>query len=357
MKLRYDSIKLKATFTEDGFLMDTPVVGRVGIQDYLNADGSIRKELRTPEEVFSSESLESFKGKPVTIGHPKNRVTSDSARSCKIVGSMLSDGKNGGDVVLADVAVHDALAINSAKNGEISELSLGYTCDLVYESGEWQGQKYDCRQTNIRVNHLALVKKGRAGVARLNLDGDELLEEPNMADEKMGRIRLDSGIEYNADQEVIVAIEALKAEKETISANLSEAKTEVDSLSGERDALKQKVDSFPAEVESAVKDAIEKFKADTQKSAKIDSIAQKHGVERKDMSDRQLQEAVLLKLTKTDAKEKSDAYIEAALDIADSMSNQGSRSKVFTSYTKDTSGISTSSASREKMIKDMKGEK
>lgn len=365
MKIRYDSVPLKASFTEDGFLMDSPVVGRIGIQEYSNADGSIRRELRLPEEVFSKDSLDSFKGKPVTISHPRKRVTADTAKVSRVVGSMLAEGRQAGDVVVTDLVVHDASAIEYARSGQAQELSLGYTCDTEDAPGIWNGQPYDCIQRNIRVNHLALVKRGRAGVARLNLDGDELFdeEEPSMANEKAGRIRLDSGIEYNADAEVVVAFEAIKGQKEVAEKSLGEAKTQIEALTGERDALKQKVDGLPAEIEQIKLDAIAEHKVAAQKRLKLDSFAQKIGVEAKDMTDRQLAEAVLLKAAKVDVKDKSDAYVDAALDVAMGMDGafvaKNQRASIYNADSANNSdgGKSTSELAREKMIKDMKGEK
>ena len=36
--IRYDRTEIKATRTDEGYLIDTPIVGRVGIQLYKNAD-------------------------------------------------------------------------------------------------------------------------------------------------------------------------------------------------------------------------------------------------------------------------------------------------------------------------------
>lgn len=51
--LRYDRATIRAAVTDEGFLVDSPVVGRVGIQLYENADGTVRREFRPPEEVLS----------------------------------------------------------------------------------------------------------------------------------------------------------------------------------------------------------------------------------------------------------------------------------------------------------------
>lgn len=43
--------------------MDHPILTSCGIFEYANPDGSIRRELRLPEEVFNDKSLESYEGK------------------------------------------------------------------------------------------------------------------------------------------------------------------------------------------------------------------------------------------------------------------------------------------------------
>ena len=76
---RLDSIKVDETYyTNEGFLIDHPIVTTVGIFEYMNPDGSIRRELRLPEEVFAPESLESYKGKPIIVTHRAGRVTTDN---------------------------------------------------------------------------------------------------------------------------------------------------------------------------------------------------------------------------------------------------------------------------------------
>ena len=67
---RFDSLPLDATyFTDEGYLVDHPIVTSVGIFVYHNPDGSERRELRLPEEVFAEKSLASYKGKPIIVTH------------------------------------------------------------------------------------------------------------------------------------------------------------------------------------------------------------------------------------------------------------------------------------------------
>ena len=72
---RIDSISIDGTYyTEEGYLVDHPIVTTCGIFEYKNEDGSTRRELRLPEEVFAKESLESYKGQPIIITHDAGEV-------------------------------------------------------------------------------------------------------------------------------------------------------------------------------------------------------------------------------------------------------------------------------------------
>lgn len=174
MEQRFDSIPLSDTyFTPEGYLIDNPILTRVGIFEYHNPDGTIRRELRLPEEVFAQESLASYKGKPVILTHEAGMIDSDNVQQEQI-GTILSEGTQDGDNVRAQIIIHDARKLDYG----LRELSLGYSLDLEEVPGEWQGQPYDAIQRNIRVNHLALVEKARAGdSARLNIDGEDTQEE------------------------------------------------------------------------------------------------------------------------------------------------------------------------------------
>lgn len=67
---RLDSISLDQTyFTDEGYLVDHPIVTSTGIFEYMNPDGSMRRELRLPEDVFAPESLKTYRGKPIIITH------------------------------------------------------------------------------------------------------------------------------------------------------------------------------------------------------------------------------------------------------------------------------------------------
>ena len=156
------------SFDEQGFFHDTPIVTSIGIFEYALPDGGVRRELRLPEHVFDKESLASYAGKPVVITHEAGSIDKNNVME-EIVGTILTEGYRDGNDVRCKIVIHD---IDKVKKIPFRELSLGYSLDLIEEPGEWNGEAYDAIQTNIRINHLAIVEKARAGdQAHLNLDG------------------------------------------------------------------------------------------------------------------------------------------------------------------------------------------
>ena len=166
---RFDSLPLDATyFTDEGYLVDRPIVTSVGIFVYHNPDGSERRELRLPEEVFAEKSLASYKGKPIIITHDAGYVDTENVQE-EGIGTILSNGYRDGNDVRAEIVIHD---VDSVKRSGMRELSCGYNLRLDETPGVWEGQPYDAVQRDIEINHLALVNKARAGEqARLNMDG------------------------------------------------------------------------------------------------------------------------------------------------------------------------------------------
>ena len=167
--IRLDSLPLGQTmFTQEGYLLDRPILTSTGIFEYANPDGSVRRELRLPEEVFDPESLRSYKGKPIIVTHDAGLIDKNNVEDEQI-GTILSEGYQSGNDVRAEIVIHDT---DTMKESGLKELSLGYNLDLDETPGEWEGEHYDAVQRNIRINHLALVREARAGEqARLNIDG------------------------------------------------------------------------------------------------------------------------------------------------------------------------------------------
>lgn len=320
-KIRYDSAKFKATIDENGFLVDTPVVARLGVQVYYTEDGRTVREFRPAEEVFKDESLASYQGKPMTLDHVF--VNSDNAKEV-VVGSVTGKAEPFGSSVVAPIVVYDNTAIQEAMAGNAKELSVGYSA-ILDETPGWgdpitgeyvlksdgdqfdapEGwQEFDAIQRDIKVNHLAMVYRGRAGIAKLNMDGEQ--ENPYTTDvdinkedkQEMVKIKLDGAQEFEVAPEIASHIEALNAKADTAIA--------------ERDALKAKVDAMPAEIEAAVA----KAKADADALAALVAVAAEAGVKADGLDAKGIKVAYVKEVSGLDVSEKSDAYIDAAFDIA-----------------------------------------
>lgn len=162
---------------DDGTIRADAHLTRCGVFNYLQPDGTVRRELRLPEEVFNQDALSSFSGVPVTNDHPPEMVTADNAKKYT-VGAIQGDVCRDDDHVRGRVAVYDGDTINDMRSGK-TQVSLGYVCDLEEKGGTHpEYGPYDAIQRNIRGNHLAIVDTARAGSsARVRLDAAERIDE------------------------------------------------------------------------------------------------------------------------------------------------------------------------------------
>lgn len=218
---RLDSIRLDRSdstyFTDEGYLVDHPILTSCGVFEYTNPDGSTRRELRLPEYVFNEESLKTYKGKPIIITHDAGVVDKNNVDREQI-GTILTDGYEDGEDVRAEIIIHDTDAM---KRSGLRELSLGYNLDLLEEPGVWNGQPYDAIQTNIAINHLAIVASARAGEqARLNIDGSD--EETLKGGKKMKLKTTRTDGETLTPEELEQAIKEFKERRGEVVANSDE---------------------------------------------------------------------------------------------------------------------------------------
>lgn len=338
---RYDSLQLVAgaVIDTDGFMRDSPIVARTGVYEYRNPDGTIRREYRPADEVFASDALNSFRGKPITVLHPKKgKITAANAFGTAI-GSILSDGYPKDEKYVAC----DIVIFAPDKIGKHRELSLGYRCDCEETPGvSPDGQAYDAIQRNIRINHLAVVPVARAGMkARLNCDGDEIIESEGT--QNMSKFKID-GVEHEVPEAVANYITALQsradaaeagltATKETlagVTASKTELQTKLDAMTGERDgvqgkldamtaerdSLKSKVDAAEADKKAAVDKAVEDTKKEVKERAELEADAKKAKCNTDGMDNKALKLAII-KAVRGDSLNfdgKSDDYVNAYYD-------------------------------------------
>lgn len=154
--------------TAEGYLVCVDaVLARTGKQSYMrdeifgDGDETIVEVDRTPEEVFSEATLASFENKPITVEHPSEDVNSENFKEYSVgfVRDVHRGVVDGQDVILGTLVIQDAQTIEEIENGEHTDLSCGYDCDIQDED--------NLQQRNIRGNHVALCAEGRAGNAKI----------------------------------------------------------------------------------------------------------------------------------------------------------------------------------------------
>ena len=153
--------------TKDGYLVASPRVARTGIQIYGGAelgrpDLERVRVLRPESEVFDKAAMASIGYRPISNDHPDEPITADNWRK-HAVGHVASEVARDGEYIRVPLAVFDGQTIKDIDAGK-RELSLGYSANLEWRAGETEGgDQYDAVQTNIRVNHLAIVDTARGG--------------------------------------------------------------------------------------------------------------------------------------------------------------------------------------------------
>lgn len=372
---RYDrgEVRGDATITPEGYIRANAVVTRTGIFQYQNSDGTIRKELRHPEDVWHEDSINSMFMIPVTNDHPKERLVDSSNFRSLSVGYTGENVKKDGQFVLSNFIVNDIETVKAIQNGK-RELSLGYTVDLDETPGQYQGERYDARQKNIRYNHLALVHKARAGEsARIALDSCDAIEilvtEENMGKKK---IKIDAD-EVFVEPQVGDYVERLESdmknlteEKDRVSRELADKEDELRRVNEEIEMIRKKLESTEAErdglktaerdepVITSTYDSAD-FKRAVSERVNLVKKAEKHldsKTNLDEMVDIEIKKSVIKKLRPSlSLDSKTETYVETLFDVViDEASNKVNIRGVQNSSTNNDSISHDPKAARESMI-------
>ena len=328
-QLRFDKSQVgKIVKTDEGYLRGEAVVTRCGVFKYLNQDGTIRREARLPEYAFKKDSLDSLKMIPVTNNHPTVLVDATNAKELSIgsTGETINiDGEN----ILTTVTINVQDAINEIENNNKVELSLGYTLDLIDQKGVYNGQEYDCIQTNIKYNHLAVVERGRAGVSRLNFDSFEcgMIVDENITQERENMVKINiDNVDVEVDEAVKRAFDSLNARFDSATAEADTLKAKLDET--EEQLKKAKEINSDSLISAKAKDRVELI-AKASKIVNADSLY--------DLSDRDIKLSVIKsRYDSLDLTDKSDDYVSARFDaICEALANNDEAIKKQQSQAKE----------------------
>lgn len=338
---RYDTCEFSSPVRRDnGYLSCDAHITRTGVFGYRLANGTIRRELRLPDEVFNADSLATFKDIPLTNNHPPAKLTSKNTRQFQI--GLVNDARRDKARMAAKVMITDEGSIGDAEAGK-SEMSCGYYCDLDMTGGTTSGiegiedgLKFDAIQRNIRGNHVALVSKGRAGVdAALHLDADDavMVEDgddvrspfnsgsPRATNQGQRRntmnYRLD-GVDFDVDQQFA---QALDKKFEKLDADVASIREGTSKEKARADEAEEKLKTLGEErSDEAIAKMVKARAALQTKAAAILTTDDGSADPKLDgMTEDELKKAIVVKLQPA-AKDKMDGadavYVQARYDAA-----------------------------------------
>lgn len=347
MAYREDRISLrKPKILADGRLRFDGALTRTGVFEYIDANGSVRREYRPPEEVFKADSLATFEGLLVTDEHPPELINPHNAatfRKGQLGESVRKDGRD----VVGTLYIDDpglTRKMQDRRNPK-NQLSVGYRLDIEETPGTSpDGKPYDVIQRNIRANHLAVVYKGRAGTARVRMDSAEPFHsatQVTLTEVPMSATNIDSA-------DLAAALTEALAKNQTLTGELATATKRADSAEGRVAGLETEIQQLKAtrtdsgEIAALRVDAAEqKARADKAESAVAElpaaiaaGVKTRMRIERgavtvmgktdnkgkarqfDDLNNRAIMELALEAKGVAGMAERSDAFVEARFDAA-----------------------------------------
>lgn len=153
--------------TPEGFLVVPVIIAQKGVLDYPEFG---TKEL-LGDDIFTDEYLASCDGCPFVVNHP----TDDNGQPIDVNGENFKELMDGilynpqvdkaNGRVLGLVKIFNPVVCDAVERGDLRELSQGYNCKVIEQNGVYDGEKYTRVQSEVVMNHIALVEQGRAGDA------------------------------------------------------------------------------------------------------------------------------------------------------------------------------------------------
>jgi hypothetical protein len=245
------------------------------------------------EELADPETVASFEGAVITVGHPPEMITPQSAPSHAIPDARVTRAAYRQDA--RALTAYLLLPTKPTQQG----VSVGWDLGRLDTSTSPPSQR------DLRANHIALTNDPRVpGVGpRLDANGAPPMEEVE--------VPLPDGKTAKIPKSMLPVYEAMKADRDALRA-------EVDRIKMERDKLQGAADAGSKETEAARMDARVRAEvaARTALLRRAERVLGADELPRLDaLSPREVKVRMLAKLDpKRDPKDWSDAYLDGTLD-------------------------------------------
>jgi len=322
---------------ETGFLKVSATLARTGVQQYLGMElpkefgldaFKIYNVFRPKEEVLKKESLDSYTNATITDNHPSEFVTVDNIGQLGkgSIASVKTFNSGGIDFIQTDMIITDKETIKKAKDGKV-ELSPGYSTRYEKKSGNFQGLDYDFIQTDIMINHIALVDKGRCqGACKINDSIKNVIINSKTNKERftMSKIRI-GDTEFEVCDTIAGAYANLQSKNETLDKEFKEfikekkeEKEENDKKDGAKDAEMEKLKKDNKDLEEKEKEKTGDADIHARvidRAALFLQVASYIGdADISKMNDADIRKLAVGKVSDADLSEKSEVYIGAMYD-------------------------------------------
>lgn len=313
--------------TQDGYLVGQLRCARTGLQSYLGSElglptNDVISVYRPESEVFSRDSLASYANKPISDDHPPVNVDATNWKQYG-KGDIGSDVVRDGEFVSVSYKIMDSNTIAKVKAGK-SEVSMGYMAEIEFADGVTpDGQAYQAIQKNIRINHLAIVDRGRAGPECGFSDSANSLKWGTSPITKvLGDRNVDlktlivDGLTVETTDTGVVAIQKLADDKNLVVRQLADSKAEHEIAINAKDA---ELAAKDAEIDALKAAKLSDTEIDAKVQARSDLLAKAKLVADADftgLSDAEIKKAaVVAALGDTAIEGKTEAYVDARFDI------------------------------------------
>lgn len=308
----FDFAPSSRVYTDNGFLRVKGKASRTGVYQYLASElgltdrpaNSTVNVLRSADEVFNADSLATYANVDATNDHPIVLVDASTFKSTS-VGHVIGATRDG-DFVEVEMIIKDAKAIKDVESGK-SQLSPGYTAVYVAEVGTYDatGESYEFKQTDIKINHIALVKRARGG-PQVRIDDNEGVTPMTI------KVMLDSGVALEVADEASAKLvtDALKAAAQRVT----DAEVKAEKAEAERDMKEEELEAEKAKTtDAAIAERVEAIS--TVRAQAVKMVGDTFTCDSVDVVTIQ-RAALTAKRPTIDWATKSDVYVQASFDMA-----------------------------------------
>lgn len=300
----YDITSIASKIDSNGYLKIKGTFTRAGIFKYENPDGTLRRELRHPDDVMRADSINTLKLIPVAplLDHAMTMLNLQSPTATDQFKSIGTTGENIN--ITKDAALDGSLAIydkktivrllKADKNKKLPEISAAYLLPNgidktpgYFDGSKWgiESGNYDVRQlAPFNYGHVTLVDKGRAG-SRCQIRADSAENEDSKEEKNMGKRTIPELVigTFRADAleiEETPDMLNLLAQRVRLGVELAKTQQRADTVEGEKAALTQLNKDMQTKLDDAIPQT--QYRADLQESLELLKMAEELGLKIKD---------------------------------------------------------------------------